>query len=285
VIEIFKLEIVMSDQAYVPHSFAEMFPPMTAKEREELEKSLKQYGLRDKILVDNQNRILDGLNRYRGCLAVGVKPEYEVFQGTEEEAHALIWDRNVVRRHLSTSVRAALAADYSELKRGQRKSGNFQISAADAAEKFKVSESSVNIAKAIKRASPELYGAVKTNSVSVNVAEAIAKLPDKERSEVVRRVKDSPTKKQARIIAKAAIASAKSASRAAPPARQQPNFHAAYAALFQELDQLPQMLVAHPLSSDLIESLTRALQGALDRVTSRPCEFASARQPAEATNG
>ena len=59
-----------------------------------LEKSIKKNGLRKKIIIDKQNRILDGLNRYRACINVGVSPEYELFEGTEEQARSLIWDAN-----------------------------------------------------------------------------------------------------------------------------------------------------------------------------------------------
>ena len=114
-----------------------------------------------------------------------------------------------MRRHLETGVKAAVGADWTQLEQGQHKSssGNSQISVADAAKQLGVSESSIHVAKAIKRESPELHSLVKANVISLNAAESVAKLPEKVRPATIEEVRKSKNKRDASAKAKAATSS------------------------------------------------------------------------------
>ena len=255
---------------YTPHPFNEIFPPASDEERKQLEERIKKYGLRQKIIIDKQNRILDGLTRYRACLAVGVTPQFQVFEGTEEEARQLIWDANMVRRHLATSVKVAVGADWTELERGQHKSssGNSQISVSDAAKQLNVSASHIQVEKRTKRVSPDLHALVKAHVISVNAAEHISNLPQNEIADNVQRIRNAPSPKAAKAIAREAAAKAKATNARGPKNSSRKDsingFPAAYAVLFEELDQLPKVLGEHPMSALQLEELIAELRKALN---------------------
>ncbi len=96
------------------HPLAELFPLMEGKEFEELVEDIRNNGLRHPILIDKQGRILDGRNRYRACLAAGVEPRFESWDGDESHVLDLILSLNVHRRHLNESQRALVAAKLKE---------------------------------------------------------------------------------------------------------------------------------------------------------------------------
>lgn len=178
-----------SKPEYAPHPFTAIFPPMSDEERKALEESIKKNGLREPITVNPEKQILDGVNRYRACQAVGAPPRFETRHDlvTDEAIRKFIADRNAIRRHLKTAVRAALAVDVLD---GQQKDGNsHRLTEGEAAELFGVHKSSIAVAKFIKRASPDLHAIVRAGGLSINAAEAIAKLEEPERIAKVSQLK------------------------------------------------------------------------------------------------
>lgn len=83
-----------------PHPLAERFPLIDGDEYERFRADIAANGLRDAITTFG-GKILDGRNRYRACLELGVTPRFVEFVGTEEEAAALVDSRNLERRHLT----------------------------------------------------------------------------------------------------------------------------------------------------------------------------------------
>lgn len=91
---------------------------------------------------------------------------------------------NLERRHLTTSQRAAVAAEMANLRLGANQheskvdrpiglpSENSQpaVSQDEAADKMKVSARSVRRATAVKKADPEMFADVKQGKVSVDAA-------------------------------------------------------------------------------------------------------------------
>jgi len=89
------------------HPIADIFPLMEEIELNELIESIRDHGLREPIRL-YEDKIIDGRNRYRACMTVGVAPITCSFEGNAQEAIALVWDSNRIRRHLSPS-QAAMA--------------------------------------------------------------------------------------------------------------------------------------------------------------------------------
>ena len=90
------------------HPLADLFPPVVGDEFDALVEDIRAHGLRQPV-VPYDGKVLDGRNRLRACEVAGVEPRYEVVDGTEDEALALVISLNLARRHLTTAQRAALA--------------------------------------------------------------------------------------------------------------------------------------------------------------------------------
>lgn len=92
------------------HSVANLFPLMKASEFESLKLSIKTNGLQNPIWLFD-GKIIDGRNRYKACLEVGIKPKFETFKGSESDLIPFVLDLNLQRRHLTTSQKSCLAVE------------------------------------------------------------------------------------------------------------------------------------------------------------------------------
>jgi hypothetical protein len=107
------------------HPLADLIPPMSASEFDELRASIQAEGLRLPITLHTEGRILDGRHRYRACAELGLVPPTETFVGK--------------RRHLDESQRAMVAAKLETMKQGRPgKDANLHVLRADAAEREQV---------------------------------------------------------------------------------------------------------------------------------------------------
>jgi ParB-like chromosome segregation protein Spo0J len=171
------------------HPIADAFPLIQGAEFDELVEDIRQFGLREPIvLLDGQ--ILDGRNRWRACQAAGVEPRYETFPGGDPIAFAI--SANLRRRHMDESQRAMVAAKLANMRQGERTDlASFEarlVSQSDAANLLNVSRSSVQRAREVlDHAVPELSSQVERGEVSVSVAADIASLPEPEQQEIVAR--------------------------------------------------------------------------------------------------
>ena len=167
------------------HPYANLFPMMDRETLRELTASVRDDGLEQPIITLD-GKILDGRNRALACANAKVKPVYAEYEGDDPLGYVL--RTNLHRRHLTTSQRAAVAAELANMKVGkpEANSANLQdnVSSADAAEALNVSERSVNAARKVKEADPELHEAVKAGEVSVSAAEKqVRNVPEKNPSE------------------------------------------------------------------------------------------------------
>ena len=256
---------------YKPHAkYADIFPPMSAEERQQLEDSIRLHGLQEKIVVNSRDEILDGLNRFRACLAVEVEPQFEVRDMPEDQELAFMVTRNLVRRHLSTAQRAAIASNLATLKQGQTKSASANsqmiLSQADSAKLLNVSERSVAAASAIKREAPELHAAMLEDAVTLNGAEAISKLPPPERSQAIEKIRASHNKSATKKFTQ-------TFKKSAPPRAGQidiPGMQGAYSKLLHVLKALPlltdelagigQLMAERPLAPEHARQLRTAIK-------------------------
>jgi hypothetical protein len=155
------------------HPFADAFPMMTSQEHAELVADIKANGQREAI-TRYHGKLLDGRNRDKACRELGIKPNYTDFGLDDDAALTFVISKNLVRRHLTTSQRAMIAAALSTLRHGQRKSDTSNdVSQVDAAKLLHVSLPTTQRArKVIEKGSPELAAAVRAGDVSVSAAVA-----------------------------------------------------------------------------------------------------------------
>ena len=74
---------------YTPHPCTQLFPPMSAEQEADFIADIERNGLREPIIIDERNRIVDGVHRYRACTKLGIEPEVERRTLTDKEAWAL----------------------------------------------------------------------------------------------------------------------------------------------------------------------------------------------------
>ncbi len=260
-----------------PHPCADVFPVMDAEQFEDLLADIKQNGLREPIIVDLQNRIVDGLHRFRACIKAGIKPTIERRALTDDEARDLSISRNLHRRHLSTSQRAAIAAGMATAKQGGSQAANLpdRVSQAKAASLLGISERAVRSAVKVQERSADLHEQVKAGNISVHLAERVSDLSKELQNDVVEKIKSGDAK-GAKGKVKAALATSDRKKLATSKAR----YPAAYAALFDELYALPDYLKRHPLllehAADLVAECRQAIEHIEQAVKSVPEEVVRA---------
>jgi len=91
------------------HPLSEYFPMLPTDEYKQLKESISDHGLRESIMLLD-GMILDGRNRHKACLEVGVEPRFEEYkEGTG--ALDFVVDMNMRRRHLSEGQKAQIVID------------------------------------------------------------------------------------------------------------------------------------------------------------------------------
>lgn len=163
---------------FVTHPIADAWPLMDGEEFKALVEDMREHGQLNKIWRwKKDDSIIDGRNRLRGCLELGIKPRFEYYDG--DDVLGFIRAQNDHRRHMSWSVRCIVAARLATLSRGRRaKSGGAAgLSQAAAGDELDVKERSVRAAAALlKTAVPELVAAFEHEDLGLEVAGELAKL-------------------------------------------------------------------------------------------------------------
>ena len=184
------------DDALEFHPLAMLFPPLDDAALEALKEDIREHGLREPITVF-ENKILDGIHRYKACLAVGVEPRFRDYEGGEPLAFVL--GLNLRRRHLTTTQRALVAArvmpEFEAEARANMSRGGQGLadlptthSRDRAAAVVGVSSRLVgSAAQILDRGVPELVAAVEKDQVKVTAAAAVAGLPKKQQANLVAR--------------------------------------------------------------------------------------------------
>ena len=167
------------------HSLAELFPLIEGAEFDELVADIKAHGLIEPIVL-HEDKILDGRNRYRACLAAKVEPKFAPFRG--DDPVAFVISANLRRRHLDESQRAMVAAKLANLRDGQRADLVEGLPIGRASELLNVGERTVARAREVQDyGTAELVRAVEQGKVSVSAAADVATLPEVEQQEIVAR--------------------------------------------------------------------------------------------------
>ena len=166
------------------HPVANIFPLVEGAEFDEFVADIRQHGLHEPIIVYG-DKILDGRNRYRACLAAGIEPTFTVYQGDDPVAYVI--SLNLRRRHLDESQRAMVAAKLATLKLGDNQHSE-GLPIGRSSELLNVGERSIARAREVmSRGATELVRAVEHGRVSVSAAADIATQPIQEQREIVAR--------------------------------------------------------------------------------------------------
>ncbi len=175
------------------HPLALIFPALSGEAFAALAADIKANGLHEPITVTDSGQILDGRNRYLACVAVGVEPRYETWDGVGSPL-AFVLSRNLHRRHLDESQRAMVAARVANLPHGGDRTkppiGDLlPVTQDTAAKMLNVGERSVQRARdVLDTATPEMIAAVEQGHVSVSLAARYASQPPETQRDIVAKV-------------------------------------------------------------------------------------------------
>ena len=164
------------------HPVADIFPLMQGEQYDQLVQDIRENGLLEPIWL-YEGQIIDGRNRYRACLEAGVEPETRDWNGDGSLIQFVV-SLNLHRRHLTSSQRAAAAADAlkqlkAEAKARQQKGGRTKLrqkiaEASDAgratqhaAKMFDTNRTYVAKAAKIKEDDPEKFEDVRRGAIKI----------------------------------------------------------------------------------------------------------------------
>jgi hypothetical protein len=90
------------------HPLAALFPMLEPEDLESLAQHIKEHGLQNPIVIDDNGVLIDGRMRLAACDKVGVEPRYQRLKGGDPEAY--IWGANGQRRQMTKGQKAMIAA-------------------------------------------------------------------------------------------------------------------------------------------------------------------------------
>lgn len=209
---------------YKHNPLASCWPMLDEDQMTALVDDIKAHGLRNAIVLDQDDQILDGRNRNAACILAGVTPTFEVFIGSPEQQHAFVMSQNAQRRHMTSSQRAGvagkMAAKLDEMKVANQQQALADKAAAKAtgtkpeaetksaedtksepqgrtraavAKAMGISERSVQDGKKVaKQGTEQLQNAVDTGALAVHRAAKIAELPAEKQPEALKEAIERP---------------------------------------------------------------------------------------------
>ena len=191
----------MSDIPF--HPLANIFPLIDGAEFDDLVSDIRRHGQRETIKLFDQ-RILDGRNRYRACLAIGVKPRTEPVDG---DPLAYVISANLRRRHLSESQRGMIAARLANMPVGRPWPSVIPsiegITQEQAADMLNVGVATVERASAVLASNaPDIIEAIDHGLLTVSAATHLVAKPIEFQDAVIEKLNDglklAEAKRQAR---------------------------------------------------------------------------------------
>lgn len=178
---------------YESHPLADVFPLIEGDDYKKLCDDIAENGLRESIVrvwaddegVTRKPLIIDGRNRLRACLKVGVQPTFTDYTGTD--LMAFVISANLRRRHMEVGQLAIAAKKLATLEKGSNQHAPIGApSQSDAATMMKVSRRNLQRAGTVlDKGVPELVDAVERGEIKVSAAAEIAKLEAEQQRELV----------------------------------------------------------------------------------------------------
>jgi len=150
---------MVMENTYELHPLCSLFPRMDAEAFNALRNDIDENGLRQPITLYD-GMILDGGNRYRACLDVGVTPVFVEFAGSN--IVSFVFSANLHRRHLSPGQQAAIVAsaqDWSLAQKSGRPESTQDCGLSTTKDRAAASGAHINtqaMADKVAKASPEL---------------------------------------------------------------------------------------------------------------------------------
>lgn len=169
-------------EGYEVHPYADALPLIEGQAFDELVDSIAEIGQCEPI-IRWRGTILDGRNRLRACLKLGIEPKIKDLELTEDEAFNLVLVKNLHRRDLTASQRALVAERLATFRLGSNiRSGVIgeitETTQIEAAAQLKVSPRYVNMARYVREnARPHIVAMVDAGHLSLTEANYLAKLP------------------------------------------------------------------------------------------------------------
>lgn len=176
---------------YEAHPAAMLFPMLPEAELRELAEDIKAHGQLDPIVI-YEAKILDGRNRYAACELIGVEPKLEFANGNIPSPVQFVISKNLHRRQLTQSQRAAVGAKMLPLleeearkrQEATRAKPGEQIGTHVTVERrapmgesteivgkmLGVGGATVGRAKAVLRDDPETFAKIERGEITVNAA-------------------------------------------------------------------------------------------------------------------
>jgi len=181
------------------HPTASLFPLMQDAEFAELKADVGTNGLLEAIWLHPDGSIVDGRNRHRACIELGITPQFRTWSG-EGSLVSFVVSMNLHRRHLSSSQRAVIALDVLPMLEAENPPGRptkkpgiisgFSGENRDrAADLFQTNPRYVSDAKKLAADAPELLDEVRAGEKSI--PEVKREIKERKR-EAKRRAKEIP---------------------------------------------------------------------------------------------
>ncbi len=183
------------------HPFCLMLPRMNDAEFEDLKADIKVAKQRDPILLFD-GKILDGRHRYMALKELNVTPRFEEFEGTDSAALNHVVSKNLKRRHLTSSQRAAIAVEMTPVLEALR--GEAHERMVNPLENFPeeekgtiaqkvaalndTNEKYVRDAEKLKVDDPELFDRVKDGKLNLHQVKILQEAPLDEKEKALKRI-------------------------------------------------------------------------------------------------
>ena len=157
---------------------------------EKLEKSIKQYGQLEPIVITSENTIISGHRRFKVLKNLGYKVVNVRVRDYENEIEALI-NFNVQREKrgedIANEIKFLEREVYSKIKRGRKKKGSGTLKVdklSDYAKRFEISRTSASYLLSIEKNCPQLIKRIKLKGnvdgdLTINKALELCKKPNK----------------------------------------------------------------------------------------------------------
>jgi ParB family chromosome partitioning protein len=159
------------------HPVTQCWPMMAEDDYAEFVDDIRMKGLQHPLVLLG-DVLLDGRNRLKACEELGIEPQYVQYEGDDPVGYIISSNR---RRNLTTGQRAMVAEKLAGLKDGQRadRQGTQKCAATltqeQAATTMDVSRRSVQLAREVRQAAPNLAEKVASGEMTLGSAYEVAK--------------------------------------------------------------------------------------------------------------